>query len=452
MRHVHFVGVSGIGVSAVAGISLEMGMTVSGSADRENDLTRELVQKGMRFSPVHSAGNLQEPDLVVMSAAVPENNPELVEAKRRGIPVMLYSRYLGTLMEGKNSIAVAGTHGKTTTTAMLTSILHRAGLEPSAVCGGIMGGFGSNYVAGAGDCFVAEACEYNRSFHDLRHRLAIVTNIEAEHLDFYRDLEEIREAFRIFVRNAEEGFTVANGDDANVMKALKGLDVVWVGFGESNRWRVQAQPESDGCYRVRITGEGREMETKLPVPGRFNCMNAALSAVCAAGLGVDTGTAESALAHYAGTRRRLEYLGERSGRKVYSDYAHHPTEISAALRALGEKYGEDGICVVFQPHQYSRTAIFFDALAGALASARCAVVVPIYKQRDESGEGVSGRDLAEKLMESMGERAGFAQNLDEAVRFLEGRESCGNVVVFMGAGDIDEWALEYGSAGSGTGG
>jgi UDP-N-acetylmuramate--alanine ligase len=454
MQKVHFVGVSGIGMSAAAEITMASGVRVSGSALEENELTRRLGNLGLTFFRGHRARYAKGRDVVVVSAAVPENNPEVSEARQRGIPVYLYSEYLGRLMEGKRGVAVAGTHGKTTTTAMLATIARFAGLSPTAVCGGVMREVGSNALIGTGDLFIAEACEYNRSFLHLPKKYAIVTNIEPEHLDYYSGLEEIREAFKSFMESTDEhGFVCVNGDDGTSRELAEslgnGAQVLMVGHGKDNQYRVEARKREGKGYRLHIRGEGfSSFSADLPVPGRFNVMNASIAAVCASNIGISSETIRDALEQFKGTERRLELLSSAGDRLIYSDYAHHPTEIKATLQALEEAHPGRTITLIFQPHQYSRTSHFFHDFIRVLQKADRLVLTEVYRQRDREGAELTMNSslLYRELQSHMGERVTFMSDRERIPAFLEGEAEADEVVLFMGAGDIDEVAREYASA------
>jgi len=453
MKKVHFIGVSGIGMSAAAEITMASGLQVSGSALEENELTRRLEDQGLTFFHGHSAAHVQGSDVVVFSAAVPENNVEVMLARERGIPLYLYSEYLGRLMKDKQGVAVAGTHGKTTATAMLAVIAHVGGLSPTAVCGGVMSEFGSNALIGTGDLFIAEACEYNRSFLHLPKKFAIVTNIEPEHLDYYSGIEEIGEAFKTFIKSTDEcGFVCVNGDDTTLRELVKPLDsrvrVLTVGHVKDNQYRVESQVREGKGYRFHIHGEGfHEFSVDLPIPGAFNVMNASLAAVCACNLGIDAEKIRDALEHFKGTRRRLELLTETCDRLIYSDYAHHPTEIRVTLQALREEYPGRNITLVFQPHQYSRTSHFFKEFIEVLQLADRLVLTEVYRQRDRAGAELSmNSSLLYKELEShMHGRVKLMDDRNNIFSFLQSEEAVNEVIVFMGAGDIDDVAREYAS-------
>ncbi len=452
MNHVHFIGVSGIGVSAAALITMESGIRISGSANEENELTAGLQKRGMEFHLGHKPEYLDSPDFVVRSAAVPEDNPEVQEAKTRGIPIYLYSQYLGMLMGERQGIAVAGTHGKTTTTAMLARIFSDAGLNPSVVCGGVMSDFASNALYGSGEYFIAEACEFNRSFLHLKKRYSIVANIESDHLDYYSDIDDIKTAFGDFLLSTDSrGFSVVSGDDMNIADILNAepeIDsrCVRVGFGESNLFRITEIREKNGRYSFSLDyGKAPALAVDLSVPGRFNCLNAALASVCALRIGVDAACIRKALETFAGIERRFELLGSKDGSLVYSDYAHHPTEIRAVVTALREMYPSKKIIVIFQPHQYARTSHLFDDFISSLKTADEILLTQIYRQRDSEQyvRCVSGKDLYRGLKKGRGGEVWFIEEKKNIPGFIDRMHTENAVIVFMGAGDIDTIARDY---------
>jgi UDP-N-acetylmuramate--alanine ligase len=459
MNRVHFIGVSGIGMSAVAWISLSRGIEVSGSALEENEQTRRLQERGMEFHIGHRREQAAGCDLAVRSAAVPEENPEVLEARERGIPVLRYSQYLGKLMTEKSGLAVAGTHGKTTTTAMFAAVAHRAGLDPTVVCGGVMKQFESNAVCGNGELFIAEACEYERSFLDLPKIYAVILNIEPEHLDYYTDLDEIRRAFGRFLRNmAGGGFACVNGDDPNVqaiISEIRAADpmaaddrIMTIGYLEHNRYRIHAERGEDARYVMRLTEEERELiRVRIPVPGRYNCLNAAMPALWALKQGVPPSVISDALGSFQGTRRRLELLGEPGTVAVYSDYAHHPTEIAGSLATLREMYEGKAVTLVFQPHQHSRTRHFFWDFVNVLAGADRLILTGIYRQRDNERDrlSVGSGDLYRELKRKMGDRVELVEQKEEIPGRLIASPAAPGAIVFMGAGDIDSIAKDVAS-------
>jgi UDP-N-acetylmuramate--alanine ligase len=451
MRRIHLVGVSGIGMSALAGICIDLGYHVTGSADTQNEQTEALKRRGMTFFLGHAAPHVGSADTVVRSAAVPLENPEIQKALESSIPVLLYSEFLGILMGKKKGIAIAGTHGKTTTTALTGWILRYAGYDPTVVCGGVMRNTDSNAIYGKGEYFVAEACEYQRSFLNLKKWHSIVTNIENDHLDYYRDIRDINDAFSDFLRLSEEkGITVINGDDVNlreVVKNIKELVPCTVGYGEENRYRIQELVNRGGYYSFLLTdGKAPLVRLELSVPGRFNCVNAALSTVLAFKLGIAVTTIQEAARQFIGTGRRLEHLGRRGKQQLYTDYAHHPTEISLTLKTLMEIHADKKICVVFQPHQHSRTAKLFDGFVETLLGADSIILTNIYRQRDSEDQvkAVSSKDLLRELKKAdAGKRVELVSDDTALYSALEEQVHEEMVVVFLGAGDIDGKARHY---------
>ncbi|MFW6139224.1 MAG: UDP-N-acetylmuramate--L-alanine ligase, partial [Spirochaetota bacterium] len=447
-----------IGMSAVAGICLEQGITASGSAIEQNQLTTKLQKKGMVFFLGHKKENVGSPDLVVMSAAVPLDNPEIVESKEKGVPVCLYSEFLGELMGAKMGVGVAGTHGKTTTTAIIATVLQYSGVEPTVVCGGVMKNFGSNSLYGRGQYFIAEACEYRRSFLNLKKKAAVVTNIEPDHLECYGDIEQIKKAFADFINTtSRQGFVVVNGDDPNIQSIIKKLpseiNIITVGEATCNQYRIADVKAQRGYYSLGITSSNKQvLDLTLPVPGRYNCTNAALASIFALNIGINSTVIANSVKTFKGTERRMEYLGRAGGDLIYSDYAHHPTEIKHTLDALREEYPQRHILVVFQPHQHSRTVFFLNGFADTLVQADSLVLVDIYLQRDsqEYTSRINGYQVFKKLRTKAPQKnIVYIKRKEAVIKFLKKDNFPGErVVVFMGAGSIDNVAREYAKASS----
>jgi len=450
IKKVHFIGISGIGMSGVALLSHKDGIEVTGSADEENEQTRYLQALGIKFFLGHRAENVGNVELVVRSAAVFDNNPEVKEAKKRGIPVYFYSEYLGKLMQKKKGIAISGSHGKTTTTAMLTSILYKAGLDPASVCGGVMEEFGANALYGKGSYFVAEACEYHRSFLDLHKWYGIITNIEPDHLDYYHDLEDIKYAFLEFLKKTDgRGFFVVNGDDPSINEIIAECDfipVFTVGYHEKCVYKITDVIEKKGYYSCFVNKGAKDIfQLKLSLPGRFNLLNAALSGVTAHLLGVERGTIETALSGFKGTKRRLEKISTRNEFIIYSDYAHHPTEIESTIKALRELHRGKEILVIFQPHQFSRTIRLFDGFVKSLQNADLLVLTDIYWQRDNPKyvKAIESNALYLELKKYMDQRVYYFGSKEEIFEFINKIKLKGKVIIFMGAGSIDFILREY---------
>ncbi len=312
--------------------------------------------------------------------------------------------------------------------------------------------FSSNALYGSGEYFISEACEYNRSFLDLKKWYTVITNIEEEHLDYYRDLPEIKDAFAAFVFTTDRrGFICVNGDDQNIRDILaleksNKRRIFTVGYNNKNQYRVETKLRTVGLYTMRLYQQRIELlKVNLPLPGRFNCINAALAAVCALNVGIDVKVIEEALGDYGGTERRLERLGNMKKNPVFSDYAHHPTEIRLTLRALREQFPRKRIVTIFQPHQYSRTASFLMEFFEALQETDFLVLTEVFRQREQKKTDTTIRSavLYEKLQEVMDDRVVLIEDKGEIVPYLQRNDFENSVIIFMGAGDINLYADEY---------
>lgn len=412
-RAVHFVGLGGIGVSALARLALHAGKRVSGSDRAESRLTRELAAEGAAVYVGHDASHLPaDADVLVYSVAADESNPEIAEARRRELPVLTYAQALGEISLGKHTVAIAGTHGKTTTTAMVAKILQDAGRSPTVIVGSLLAEGGSNFVPGDSDLFVVEACEYRRSFLEITPDIAVVTNVESDHLDCYQDLGEIQEAFARFVsRTREEGAVVANLCQESVGTV------------------VQA------TLRDVVDYSTFELGVDLLVPGRHNRENARAALAVAALLGVDEDEARKSLATFRGTWRRFERRGEVAGAPVFDDYAHHPAEIVATVQGAREAFPGREVVAVFQPHLYSRTKLLLEDFGRAFGGVSKVILLPIYAAREPADPSVSSADLAAKI-EAAGQLVELAESLDDAAAKARLAASPEAVVVVMGAGDV----------------
>ncbi len=407
----HLVGIAGAGMSGLAQILTGLGHRVSGS-------DRDRGGHDARNVPADAAG-------VIASAAVPADNPELAEARRRNLPVWKYAEAAGRLMAGTRGVAVAGTHGKTTTTSTLAFILSHAGADPTYLIGGVVPQLKGSAGYGRGKAFVIEACEYDRSFWNYRPEIAVVTNIDADHLDCYKDLDEIEAAFRTFA--AQAGRVIACADDARAAR-IPGAETY--GFSEGATWRLEGlETGPEGC-RYRFRG----MEIRTPLAGRHNALNTAAAASAALALGTAPDRVRAALAEFRGASRRLERLGEARGVEVYDDYGHHPREIACTLEALRQRRPGKAIRVVFQPHQYHRTRVFLSEFARVLAQAEETVIPNIYAARGEEGT-VGPQDLVEAIQKEGG-RASGAEGLEAAGRAVASRAVAGDLLLVLGAGDI----------------
>ncbi len=441
-RRVHMIGVGGCGMSGAAAVLRRRGAIVSGSDRASSAALLRLAEQGVHIRTGQCAENLPEPcDLVVYSAAVPESNPELQAARRRGCRVIKYAELLGLLMADRRGIGVAGTHGKSTTSAMVTFVLREAGLDPSFVIGATVEQLGSGSGVGEGETFVVEACEYDRSFLNLRPRTAVILNIEEDHLDYYSGLEEIVESFSAFAALLPpDGLMLVNGEDRGAMRAAQNAaaTVETFGFDGGTDWRAEITGSAHGRMRFNVHYRGQLLaEVMLAIPGRHNVANALAAAAVCYHHGVDPQVIARALGRFRGAHRRLTLRGQARGVCVVDDYAHHPTEIQATLRAARDFYTPARMFVVFQPHQHSRTRFLLNDFARSFAAADVVVVPDIYFVRDSAAERdlVSAIDLVRQIHLNGGE-ARYEPDFDRIVEMLCAEAAEGDLVVTMGAGDV----------------
>ncbi len=441
VHEIHMIGIGGAGMRNLAKLLLARGIVVSGSDLKDSKGLRELRAAGARVSVGHSSDQVEEPDAVVVSSAIGERNPELLAARERGIPVWARAQLLAAAGEGHRVIAVAGTHGKTTTTSMLAMILERAGLDPTYVVGGDLNEIGSGARAGSGELFVAEADESDGSFLLPRAAIGIVTNVEVDHVDFYTGgAREIEAAFAAFMRRSQA--VVACGDDPGVRAAVTraGCDVLTYGTGEDNDIRVVVDSDGPGGVRGTIAPAGGEpVAIHLTVDGPHMLLNAA-AALAASGLaGVPAATAGEALAAFQGVRRRFELRGSARGADFYDDYGHVPTELSVTL-GVARRMGPRRIVAVFQPHRYSRTQALWRELGASLTQADVVIVTDVYGASQEPIPGVTGKLIVDGIAEaSRRPRIVYLPHRPAVARFLEGEVRAGDLVLTMGCGDV--WML-----------
>lgn len=432
---VHMIGVGGVGVSGLARMLARRGYTVSGSDMSASPTTDELLQEGITVVIGHDAANVSGADLVVITAAVPDDNPEVVRARMRGIPVVKRAALLGLLANPEQCLAVAGSHGKSTTSGMAALALERAGLDPSFAVGATVRELGTNGRLGGGPHFVVEADEYDYSFLWLRPQVAIVTNIEYDHPDIFPNLATVLEAFLRFAAGIREGGTlVLAADDPGCQTLLERLPTERpyriVTFGEmAGDWKITRLDATtsrvDGPY-------GRVFDLRLAVPGRHNQQNALAVLAAAEELGVPAESLVAGLEAFGGVSRRFEVLLDSPGLTVVSDYAHHPTEVDATIQAARERYPGRRVLAVFQPHTYSRTKAMLAEFAAALDLADAVVLAAIYRSREMNTLGVSSADIAERMVI---DPVLVNAPVDAALlaRLLIAQ---GDVVLVMGAGDI----------------
>ena len=447
-RRVHLIGIGGAGMRALAKMLLERGARVSGSDRAEGGAVDRLRRRGATVHVGQCAENLPEAcDLVVHSAAIHDQNPELLAARQRGVEVVKYSRMLGRLMAERVGIAVAGTHGKSTTTAMVAYALAEAGCDPSFIVGATVPQLGGPSGVGAGRHFVAEACEYDRSFLNLCPRIAAVLNVEEDHLDCYADLDAIVEAFRAFAALVPpEGVLIANGDDRKALDATgeAACERETFGLSEGCTWRGVALGIAAGQHELEVRFGGEAFcRLTVPLPGLHNAYNALAAAAILHHAGLSPEGISSALPGFRGAHRRMTRKGEVGGITILDDYAHHPTEIQVTLRAIAEAWRPKRLFCVFQPHQHSRTRFLLKDFARSFGGATEVIVPDIYFVRDSEleKEYISAEDLVAQIR-LHGGSATYVRTFGQIVDYLADRLRPGDLAVTMGAGNIWEVADE----------
>lgn len=441
---VHFTGIGGAGMSGIARLMLARGITVSGTDSAASGLLDELAAAGARVYVGHAAEHLGDADTLVISTAIRPDNPELAEARRRGLRVMHRAAALASLMLGFQGIAVAGTHGKTTTTSMITTVLLHCGAQPSYVIGGILAETGLGAAQGQGRFFVAEADESDGSFLMLAPEAAVVTSVEADHLDNYGTLAAVREAFTAFAaRITAGGLLLACADDGGARALLDatgpGITALSYGTAEDASYRISDIRPQGMRTALAITGgpgtvlaDAGPVRLQLAVPGRHNALNAAAAFGLSVELGVSVADAVAGLAAYQGARRRLELKGESDGVQVIDSYAHHPTELAADLAAAREISAGGRVIAVFQPHLFSRTRIFAADFGAVLGQADEAIVLDVYAAREDPEPGVTGQLVADAVPGG----ALFLPDKASVPALIAGLAKPGDLVLTMGAGDV----------------
>ena len=439
---VHFVGIGGIGMSGIAEVLVNLGFRVSGSDLKGSEVTKRLETLGVEFREGHSAENVGDAHVVVRSTAVRDDNPEIVEARRRSIPVIPRAEMLAELMRLKPySVAVAGSHGKTTTTSMVATILGRAELDPTVVVGGVVGAFGSNARLGKSDLMVVEADESDRSFLMLTPSIAVVTNIDREHMDYYADMDDVRECFTSFVNKVPfYGAAVLCIDDPQVQAVIPHIKRRRITYGLSAQADVSAHnirfDQGFGSSFTVWRGEDTVGEITLRVPGLHNVYNSLAAIAVAFELDVPFEHMADALVNFTNADRRFQFKGDEQGIIVVDDYGHHPTEIKATLAAA--KIGSAGrrIVVLFQPHRYTRTRDQMDEFARSFNNADALFVADIYAASEDAIEGITSEALTEAIKRYGHKNAHYIGALDSAAELLIEQVREGDLVITLGAGPV----------------
>ncbi|RRJ61556.1 UDP-N-acetylmuramate--L-alanine ligase [Paenibacillus oralis] len=439
-QHVHFIGIGGYGMSAIARVMLEMGYTVTGSDVAAQELTEKLAAKGAKIYIGHTAEHVHGADLVVYSTALPQDNVERIEAQEQGIPILHRSQMLARLLNERSGIAVAGTHGKTTTSSMIALVMESCGADPTYIIGGELMDVGTNAKAGQGKFVVAEADESDGSFLQYHPWIGVVTNIEADHLENYGgDFGRLKEAYVQFLNQIKPGGkAVVCGDDLNVTELLPKLACGTITYGIDTACDYSAHDIElgDRCVTFKMRRRGEELGTvELSVPGRHNAYNAMATVIVCLEAGIPFADITEALRKFHGAKRRFQVLGEADGILIIDDYAHHPTEIQAtiaAAKATGKR-----IIAVFQPQRYTRTFFLLDAFSRAFGDAEEVIITDIYSPAGEKQiEGVHSARLVELIKENSNAGARYLPTKQDVLQELQGRLQPGDLVLTMGAGDI----------------
>ena len=447
---VHFIGIGGIGMSGIAEALHTLGYRVQGSDQAENANVARLREKGIEVSVGHAAENLGEAEVVVVSTAIKKTNPELAAAREKLLPIVRRAEMLAELMRFRQAVAIGGTHGKTTTTSMVAALLEAGGLDPTVINGGIINAYGTNARMGKGDWMVVEADESDGTFLKLPAEIAVVTNIDPEHLDHYGSFDKVREAFRQFVENVPfYGFGVMCIDHPEVQALVSRIeDRRVVTYGENPQADVRfGNHRMDGpasifdvTIRDRKTGKAESIEgLRLPMPGRHNVSNATAAVAVAHELGISADAIRKGLSSFGGVKRRFTPTGEWNGVRIFDDYGHHPVEIKAVLRAAREA-SKGRIVAIAQPHRYTRLHDLFDDFASCFNEADTVLVAPVYAAGEDPIDGISSETLVSRIR-AAGHRDARAISGPEAIAPLV-REIAKpeDYVVFLGAGNITQWA------------
>jgi len=431
-------GIGGVSMSSLAEMLVDRGMAVSGSDMKESSVVAQLRSRGITVYVGQKGENINQaqPQFIVRTAAVHDDNPEIMAARAMGIPVFERAEALGALMEDyTHALCIAGTHGKTTTTSMATHITMEAGLDPTIMIGGTLPLLGSTYRIGSGDTMVAESCEYCNSFLSFRPTVAVILNIEEDHLDFFKDLEHIQRSFRQFAQLVpDDGCVVANADDANTMNALAGIDRKVVTFSLEGQadYTAGGLRFEEGMGRFELIERGRSIcSVALTVPGRHNVANALAAAAAARFMGIAPEVIAAGLGSYVSADRRFQPRGQYNGADIYDDYAHHPGELQA-LFSTARLLGYERIICAFQPHTYTRTIACFDGFTQVLTQPDIAVLMEIFPAREENLTGISSRDLCRQIPGSI-----YCSTLEETEQTLRHLARPGDLILTAGAGELN---------------
>ena len=429
-RHVHLVGIGGVSMRPLGLVLKGMGMKVTGSDMSASSGTEELEKQGIRVAIGHHAENIQGADCIIRTAAAHNDNPEIAAARAAGIPVFERAQAWGEIMKSyKNAICISGTHGKTTTTSMMTHILMEANLDPTVMIGGYLPLLHASHRVGHGDTILLESCEYCDSFLNFFPTLAVVLNVEADHLDYFKDLADIQKSFHKFAEMATFG-VIANGDDEHTLQAMEGIDYVSFGIGEHNRIHAANMCPDWRHFDVICDGEFY-CHLDMGVLGKHNALNGLAAAGAAWMMGIPGEAVAHGLESFHGAGRRMEFKGVFNGADVYDDYAHHPDEVCATIEAVRASMPGRRLVLAFQPHTYTRTHALFEDFVTQLCKPDVVVLAEIYAARESNTIGISSADVAARVPGSI-----YCETLPEVTAYLRENVREGDVVITMGAGDI----------------
>ena len=429
-KRLHLVGIGGVSMRPLGLVLRSQGLIVSGSDMNASVSTDELMSKGITVHIGHREENIQGADCIVRTAAARNDNPEIAAARAQGIPVFERAQAWGVIMQAyRNAVCVSGTHGKTTTTSMMTHILMAAQTDPTVMIGGYLPLLHAGHRVGHGDTIVLESCEYCDSFLNFYPTLAVVLNVEADHLDYFKDLADVQDSFHKFAMLATSG-VISHGDDPHTVEAMEGIDHITFGLKEGNR--ITAANMCPDWRHFDVICDGNfYCHLDMGVLGKHNALNALAAAGAAWMMGIPGEAVSKGLESFHGAGRRMEYKGEFNGAEVYDDYAHHPDEVVATISSIRASMPEKRLVLAFQPHTYTRTKALFDDFVRELAKADVLVLAEIYAARERNTVGISSRHLAEKIPGSI-----YCETLPDVTAYLKEHVRSGDVVITMGAGDI----------------
>ena len=439
--HFHFIGIGGVSMSGLAEILLKRGFTVTGSDTSSSTYTDTLIEHGAKIIFSQSAENITDDiDCIVYTAAIKEDNPEYIKAVKSGIPMLTRAQFLGQLMSNyKESIAVAGTHGKTSTTSMISQILLELPKDPTISIGGEFAPIKSNIHVGDSDIFITEACEYTNSYHEFYPKYSIILNVEEDHLDFFKDIDDIRESFNRFANNtADDGAIIINADIPDVSFITRGTRCRIVTFGSEENADCYAEDISfddfGNAYFTPVYKGKKLDQIHMKVPGIHNVYNALATITACMEFGIDAETIKVGLEKFEGADRRFQFKGSKAGINIVDDYAHHPTEIRMTLQAA-KKYPHERVVCVFQPHTYTRTKALLKEIAEALSIADIVILAKIFPAREKDIYNISSKDLLEEL-QKRGVESYYIDTFEEIEKFILKKCMNKDLLITMGAGDI----------------